>query len=162
MKRRFAVAGSIAAGLMTSLFVATLPARAATGLHISGTKIVESDGNHFVMRGVGHAHTWYANRTGAFKDIRSLGANTVRVVLGSGQRWTKNNASDVSRVISLCTTNRLICVLEDHDTTGYGEQSGAITLSKAADYWGELKSVLVGHEEHVIINIGNEPYGNNS
>ncbi|MDQ1292856.1 MAG: mannan endo,4-beta-mannosidase [Actinomycetota bacterium] len=162
MKRLFAVAGSLAVGLLASFLAVTPPAQAATGLHVNGTKIVESDGNQFVMRGVSHAHTWYTNRTGSFKDIKSLGANTVRVVLSSGHRWTKNDAADVSRVISLCTSNRLICVLEVHDTTGYGEQSGAITLAQAADYWVGIKSALVGHEDHIIVNIGNEPYGNNS
>ena len=87
------------------------------------------------MRGVNHAHTWYPTQTSAFADIKALGANTVRVVLSSGDRWTKNDAADVANVIALCKPNRLICVLEVHDTTGYGEQSGAITLDQAVDYW---------------------------
>jgi mannan endo-1,4-beta-mannosidase len=51
MKRRFAVAGSLAVGLLASFLAVTPSAQAATGLHVSGTKIVESDGNQFVMRG---------------------------------------------------------------------------------------------------------------
>jgi mannan endo-1,4-beta-mannosidase len=42
----------------------------------------------------------------------------VRVVLSSGARWTKNSASDVANVIELCKSNKPICVLEVHDTTG--------------------------------------------
>jgi mannan endo-1,4-beta-mannosidase len=109
---------------------------------------------------VSHAHTWYTNQTGSFKDIKSLGANTVRVVLSSGHRWTENDAADVSQVISLGKSNRLICLLEVHDTTGYGEQGGAITPAQAAGCWEGIKSALVGHEDY--INIGNEPYGNNN
>ena len=51
-------------------------------------------------------------------------------------------------------------MLEVHDTTGYGEATDAISLAQAVEYWKKIKSVLVGQEAYVIINIGNEPYGN--
>ncbi|MEV6302294.1 cellulase family glycosylhydrolase [Actinoplanes sp. NPDC051861] len=146
-----------------TVFVVAQPAQAATGFTVSGTRILDGNGNPFVMRGVNHAHTWYASQTSSsLANIAALGANTVRVVLGSGQRWTANPASDVANVISQCKANRLICVLEVHDTTGYGEQSGAATLSQAVDYWISIKSALDGQENYVILNIGNEPYGNGS
>jgi hypothetical protein len=66
----------------------------------------------------------------------------------------------VANVISLCKQNKLICVLEDHDTTGYGEDGAAYTLDQAVNYWIGQKSVLVGQENYVVINIGNEPIGN--
>ncbi|GAA2995781.1 cellulase family glycosylhydrolase [Streptosporangium longisporum] len=152
---------ALLAALFLSFFVSMSPAHAAVGLHVSGTKIVEGNGTPFVMRGTSHAHTWYASQTGSFADIKSLGANAVRVVL-SGGRWTANNAADVANVVSLCKQNKLICVLENHDTTGYGEQSGAYTLDQAVDYWIGIKSALVGQEDYVVINIGNEPIGNNA
>lgn len=134
----------------------------ATGLHISDGRLVEGDGNDFIMRGVNHAHTWYTGQTQSFADIKAYGANTVRVVLSDGYRWTENTASDVADVISLCKVNRMICVLEDHDTTGYGEEPAASTLDDAADYWISLLPVLQGTEDRVLVNLGNEPYGNNS
>ncbi|WP_308101910.1 glycoside hydrolase family 5 protein [Streptomyces sp. S07_1.15] len=135
---------------------------AATGIHVGDGRILERDGSDFVMRGVNHAHTWYTSQTTqSLADIKSLGANTVRVVLSSGDRWTRNDASDVQNVVGQCKQNKLICVLEVHDTTGYGEQSGAATLSRAADYWISVKSALEGQEDYVIVNIGNEPHGNN-
>jgi mannan endo-1,4-beta-mannosidase len=142
--------------------VAAAPsAYAATGITVSGTKILEANGNAFVMRGVNHAHTWYPTRTTqALADIKALGANTVRVVLGSGRRWTANSAADVSNVIAQCKANRLICVLEVHDTTGYGEEGAAATLDQAVDYWISIKSALTGQESYVVLNIGNEPWGN--
>ncbi|WP_067124940.1 cellulase family glycosylhydrolase [Microtetraspora malaysiensis] len=161
MSTRFAAAAAALAALLISLLSFTAPAQAAVGLRVSGGKIYEANGSQFIMRGTSHAHTWFPSQTGSFAGIKSLGANTVRVVL-SGGRWTANSASDVSDVIALCTQNRLICVLENHDTTGYGEQSGAYTLDQAVDYWIGLKSVLAGQENHVVINIGNEPYGNNN
>ncbi|WP_328710790.1 cellulase family glycosylhydrolase [Microbispora hainanensis] len=161
MKTRFIAAGAALLALLTSVLAMTQNAQAATGLHVSGTRILEANGNQFIMRGTSHAHTWYPSQTSSFANIKSLGANTVRVVL-SGGRWTANTASDVANVISLCKQNRLICVLENHDTTGYSEQSGAYTLDQAVDYWVGLKSVLTGQENYVVINIGNEPYGNNN
>ncbi|UCM91177.1 cellulase family glycosylhydrolase [Streptomyces marincola] len=137
-------------------------APAATGFRIEDGRLIEANGNDFVMRGVNHAHTWFRNETDALGHIKALGANTVRVVLSSGQRWERNDEADVSAVIDNCKRNRLICVLEVHDTTGYGEQSGAASLDQAADYWIDVQGALAGQEQYVILNIGNEPYGNSN
>jgi chitodextrinase len=130
------------------------------GLRVNGTRVVEANGSAFVMRGVSHPHVWYTSQTTSFANIKSLGANTVRVVLGSGQRW--GPSTDVGAVVSLCKQNRLICVLEAHDTTGYGEEGAAATLDQAVSYWISQKAALVGQEDYVVINIGNEPFGNNA
>ena len=74
----------------------------------------------------------------------------------------RTTPTDVANIISLCKANKLICMLENHDTTGYGEQSGAVTLDTAANYWVSIASVLKGQEDYVQINIGNEPFGNNA
>ncbi|RPK77170.1 Mannan endo-1,4-beta-mannosidase precursor [Streptomyces sp. ADI97-07] len=133
---------------------------AATGLHISDGRLLEGNGNDFVMRGVNHAHTWYPGETQSLADIKATGANTVRVVLSDGHRWTRNGPAEVAGIVDQCKANRLICVLEVHDTTGYGEDAAAGTLDHAADYWISLKDVLTGEEDYVIVNIGNEPWGN--
>ncbi|TQL24017.1 cellulase family glycosylhydrolase [Streptomyces sp. SLBN-134] len=156
-------AGLVAAvlGLLLPLLALTTPAHAApTGFRVQNGRLLEASGNDFVMRGVNHAHTWYADRISSLAHIKAKGANTVRVVLSSGDRWTRNDTADVANVVAQCKQNRLICVLEVHDTTGYGEQSGAVTLSRAADYWIGVQSALAGQEDHVIVNIGNEPHGN--
>ena len=161
MKKRIAFAAVAGLALAASIVVAAWPAQAATGLRISGGKLVEANGSPFIMRGVNHAHTWYQSQTPtALANIKAAGANSVRVVLASGQRWTKNDTADVANVIAQCKANKLICVLEVHDTTGYGEQSGAATLAQAVDYWISVQSALTGQENYVILNIGNEPYGN--
>ncbi|MER5427721.1 cellulase family glycosylhydrolase [Streptomyces sp. NPDC002588] len=164
LTRLAVILGLVALGVLAP--TATAQARptadlAATGLHIGDGRLLEANGNDFVMRGVNHAHTWYPGRTQqSLADIKALGANTVRVVLADGHRWSANSASDVATVISQCKANRLICVLEVHDTTGYGEDAAAGTLDQAADYWIGLKDVLSGQENYVVINIGNEPWGN--
>ncbi len=143
--------------------VAALPpgTPSATGLHVSGTQVVEANGAPFVMRGVSHAYVWYPGQNRAFADIKSFGTNTVRVVLGSGQRWGPTSLAEVTSIVALCKQNRLICVLEAHDTTGFGEQSGAASLDQAASYWISMASALKGQENYVVINLGNEPFGNN-
>ncbi|MDW5325690.1 cellulase family glycosylhydrolase [Plantactinospora sp. KLBMP9567] len=158
MKRRLAAFGAVLLAVASSVLISVGPADAAVGLHVSGRNIVEANGQTFVMRGVNHPHVWYTNQTSSFANIKALGANTVRVVLGSGKRW--GPSTDVGAVISLCKQNRLICVLEVHDTTGYGEEAAAASLDEAVDYWISQKSALVGQENHVVINIGNEPIGN--
>jgi mannan endo-1,4-beta-mannosidase len=160
MRTRITIVGATLVVLIASLLVSVQSAHAATGLRISGGRLVEANGTPFIMRGVSHAHTWYPSQTSSFANIKSLGANAVRVVLATGARWAKNETNDVANVVSLCKQNRLICVLEAHDTTGFGEQGGAITLSQAADYWISVRGALVGQENYIIVNIGNEPYGN--
>ncbi|MEU8115219.1 cellulase family glycosylhydrolase [Micromonospora sp. NPDC048947] len=160
MKIRLSAAGATVLALLVTVLAFGQPAHAAAGFSVAGGKLYDANGAEFVMRGVNHAHTWYPQQTSSFADVKALGANTVRVVLSSGDRWTRNTNADVANVISLCKANRLICVLEVHDTTGYGEQSGAITLDRAVDYWLSLADVLAGQERYVIVNIGNEPYGN--
>ena len=141
---KFRRLAACAAGLLLSTVLYVEPAHAATGIRISGGRLVEANGTELVLRGINHAHTWYPQRTASFADIKATGANSVRVVLASGQRWTANSAADVSNVVGLCKQNRLICVLEVHDTTGYGEQSGAATLAQAVDYWISVQSALTG------------------
>lgn len=156
-----AVAALAAAALLLPL---SGPAQAAQdeGIHVQDGRIYEADGTELVLRGVNHAHTWYAGQTQSFADIASLGANSVRTVLSSGDRWTRNDTADVANVIRLAKEAELISVLEVHDTTGYGEQAGAATLDDAVDYWISVKEALVGQEDYVLVNIGNEPYGNDA
>ncbi|MEV0009286.1 cellulase family glycosylhydrolase [Streptomyces sp. NPDC051840] len=163
MKGLAALLGVALLGALGPAAAQAAPARAeaaATGLHISDGRLVEGNGNDFIMRGVNHAHTWYPGETQSLADIKSFGANTVRVVLSDGHRWTRNGPDEVAGIIADCKKNRLICVLEVHDTTGYGEDAAAGTLDHAADYWISLKDVLAGQEDYVIVNIGNEPWGN--
>ncbi|MGW1591766.1 cellulase family glycosylhydrolase [Streptomyces sp. NPDC002386] len=149
-------------GLLIS-FLATSGGQAAaapTGIRVANGKVTEANGSTFVMRGVNHAYAWYPDRTTSIADIAAKGANTVRVVLGSGDRWTRTSASEVSSIIGRCKAAKVICVLEVHDTTGYGEDGAATTLDRAADYWIGVKSALEGQEDYVVVDIGNEPFGN--
>lgn len=131
------------------------------GFYINNSVLYEGNGHPFKIRGINHAHTWYVNRLNhALDGIAATGANTVRVVLSNGQRWNKNTAIDVANVIQQAKARHLITVLEVHDTTGFGEEWQAANLASAANYWIDLKEQLIGQEDYVIINLGNEPMGN--
>ncbi|HZM80725.1 MAG TPA: cellulase family glycosylhydrolase [Candidatus Limnocylindrales bacterium] len=163
MKTRLLMAGMAAATVVASLLVNVPAAHAAVGFRISGRNLVDVNGNVFIMRGTSHPHVWFQGETASFGELAGLGSNAVRVVLGSGQRnWGINSAADVTNVINLCKQNRLICMLEVHDTTGFGEQSGAASLDQAVTYWDSIRSALIGQENFILINIGNEPIGNNN
>ncbi|WP_181958691.1 hypothetical protein [Nonomuraea diastatica] len=114
MKRKIAILCAAALATLAQAIFFVKPAEAAVGLRVDGGRIIEVNGSDFVMRGVSHAHVWYPSQTSSFANIKALGANTVRVVLGSGQRWGPSNG--IPNIVHLCRTNRLICVLEVHDT----------------------------------------------
>ncbi|MCC4617690.1 glycoside hydrolase family 5 protein [Xanthomonas campestris pv. asclepiadis] len=138
-----------------------LSSAAHAGLSVSGTQLRESNGNTVVLRGVNLPHAWYASRTdAALAAIAATGANSVRVVLSSGYRWNRTPEAEVARIIARCKSLGLIAVLEVHDTTGYGEDGAAAGLSHATAYWTNIRKALIGNEDQVIINIGNEPFGN--
>ena len=91
------------AGLLLTLLVPTTPAHAApTGFRVQNGRLLEASGNDFVMRGVNHAHTWYADKLDSLDHIKAKDANTVRVVLSSGDRWTRNDTADVANVVAQC------------------------------------------------------------
>jgi mannan endo-1,4-beta-mannosidase len=137
-------------------------AAGSVGFHISGRSLRDVHGNNFIMRGISHGYAWYLSQNTAFANIKATGANTVRVVLSGGSNGgAATSLANVKTAINLCKTNKLVCVLEDHDTTGYNDHPAA-TLAQAVSYWKSLQSVLTGQENWVIINIGNEPWGNSN
>ncbi|MCD0442724.1 cellulase family glycosylhydrolase [Glycomyces sp. A-F 0318] len=160
--RRWLMAATAALAMAVAGVWQLAPAGAQQGgFSIDGTQLIDANGNPFIMRGTSHADVWYQGEFASYGEISDLGANTVRVVLGSGQRgWGTSSADRVADIIDECKAHQLICMLEVHDTTGYGEQSGAATLAQAVDYWQSIQSVLEGQEAYVLINIGNEPWGN--
>ena len=158
MKRAITLFFAAMLALVAAPAVAAEPAP-GSGFSVSGGKILDANGREFIPQGINHAHAWYPSETSSIADIRAAGANTVRVVL-SGGRYGTNSASDVANVISLCKQNKLVCILENHDTTGYGEDSSATSLAAAAQYWTSIAPALKGQEAYVMINIGNEPFGN--
>ncbi|WP_100446754.1 cellulase family glycosylhydrolase [Glycomyces xiaoerkulensis] len=131
------------------------------GFQIDGTQLVDANGEPFVMRGTSHPEVWFQQEFESIAEISDLGANTIRVVLGSGERdWGVTTPDRLRTIVDECKAQQVICVLEVHDTTGYGEQEGAASLDQAVDFWEGMYDVLDGEEAYTLINIGNEPWGN--
>lgn len=126
-------------------------------MYVRGTKLYDGNGNEFVMRGINIPHAWYTDKTEtSIKAAARLGANCVRVVLADGDQWTKTSESEVKNIIRMCRENKLICVLEVHDTTGIDNTA---SLQKCVDYWKEIKGTLNANADYVIVNIANEWMG---
>ncbi|MBS7396871.1 MAG: cellulase family glycosylhydrolase, partial [Ruminiclostridium sp.] len=121
------------------------------GFKVEGTKLLDANGNEFIMRGINHAHTWYLKEdTTAIEAIAETGANTVRIVCSDGQQWTKDSEEMLETVIDLCIDNEMIAVVEVHDATGKDDISA---LRHVTNYWIEMKNALIGKEQYVILNI---------
>lgn len=135
----------------------------AVGFYVEGTSVYDVNCNEFVMRGVNVPHAWFSSNTqGAFSDAASVGANTVRVVLATGGQWSRTSGSTLSQIISWAKENRLVAMLEVHDSTGFGESAAAVHPDDAVSYWtsSEVLGAITGQEAYVMINIANEPFGN--
>ena len=130
---------------------------AEPGFKVDGTKLLDANGNEFVMRGVNHAHAWFQKQLDTAIDaIAATGANSVRIVLADGDQWERTKPEDVEKIIEQCIGHKMIAILEVHDGTGKEERS---YLDNAVDFWIELKDILNAHTDTVIVNIANEWIG---
>lgn len=127
------------------------------GFRVDGTKLLDANGNEFVMRGINHAHTWFKDQAAvAVPAIADTGSNAVRLVFSDGQQWERDDLASVKSLIEQCRELDMIAIVEVHDGTGKDDTG---YLENAADYWIEMKDALIGNEDHVILNIANEWVG---
>lgn len=128
------------------------------GFHVEGNRLLDANGNEFIMRGVNHAHAWFANHdVKALEGIAATGANTVRIVLSDGVEYNKDSAAMVAALVSKCKSLNMIAVLEVHDGTGSNDPA---MIEAATAFWIEVKEGLIGNEAYAILNIVNEWQGN--
>src|SRR5688572_27022840 len=150
--------------LLLSLLLA--PGLSFAGFSIQSGQLVDNNGVPFIMRGINYPYTWFQSRPTQqdFAAMSATGANTVRIVLSTGGQWARVPGTQVSQVIQWAKDNRMIAVLEVHDSTGWREQTTAVPISNAVAYWtsADIRAAINGQEDFVIINIANEPFGNNT
>lgn len=136
------------------------------GFYVDDGKLYDKNCNEFIMRGVNYPYAWYSSRSLAaeMSAMASVGANAVRIVGATGDRWTRTSGSTLTSIIEAAKAAKMIVVIEVHDTTGYAEQAESVQLSNATTFWtsSDIASALKGQEAYVIINIGNEPNGNDT
>ncbi len=143
--------------------VATFSAAAHdSGFSISGTKLLDANGNEFVMRGVNYSWCWQRGKEKTvIPAAKRIGCNTIRIQLGTGKRFYKPSASQLESLIEMCEENKLIAMFNTHDATGSDNYAD---LEDAAKFWTEMTDVLNGHLSTTLVNITNEWYSsmNNS
>ncbi|HEY6126251.1 MAG TPA: BACON domain-containing carbohydrate-binding protein [Steroidobacteraceae bacterium] len=141
-----------------------LPVVSFAGFSVSNGQLVDNNGTPFVMRGINYPYTWYQSRPTQqdFAAMAATGANTVRLVLSTGGQWPRVTGTQLSQLIQWSRDNRMIAVLEVHDSTGWTESTAAVPISNATAYWtsADIRAAINGQENFVIINIANEPFGN--
>ncbi len=160
------ISGALCA-LLGSLLLT--PSTATAGFRIQGGRLVDNNGQAFVMRGVSYPFTWftgrYPNQTQQdLTNIANTRANAVRIVLSTGTgSAARNSAAQLTNLIQWCKDRRMIAILEVHNSTGWGD-NGSPHITDAVNYWrsSDIMNALRGQENFVIINIANEPFGNNS
>lgn len=134
------------------------------GFFVEDGKLFDVNCNQFIMRGANVSHAWFADQTqNSLRDLASVGGNAVRIVMATGARWTRTSGQEVSNLISWAKQNKLVAMLEVHDSTGYPEQSGSVSPDDALNYWksSDIRAAIDGQEAYVLINIANESFGNN-
>jgi mannan endo-1,4-beta-mannosidase len=141
----------------TTDLTASLRTSATEGFYVEGTTLYDANGNPFTMRGINHIHAWYKDEMSTvIPAIASTGANTVRIALSDGSQYAKDGVRQVRSILNLCRDDGLVAVLGVFDDTGSNDVEA---MNRAVDYWIEIKSVLIGREDSIIINVMNEWYG---
>lgn len=143
--------------LLLLLVTVAFGAVAADGFHTSGTKLLDANGNEFIMRGCNYSWAWQrGNEYSVIPAAKRIGCNTIRIQLSTGKKWERCSKSSLERLIKLCEDNKLVVVFNTHDETGSNNYSD---LENAANFWIEMKDVLNAHRKTVLVNISNEWYG---
>lgn len=142
------------------------PPAEGVGFHTEGGRLLDVNGNEFLMRGVNYPYAWYKdsqNTQQMFQDIAAAGANAVRVVMATGEQWTRTSGAEVANIITWAKANKLVAMLEVHDATGYGDNT-APHPDHVLEYWlsNDVLTALEGQEAYVLINIANEAFGNDA
>ncbi len=137
------------------------------GFYVEEGRIFDNHCSEFELRGVNYPYAWYKDSQDTeqmFRDIAATGANSVRVVLATGGQWPRITGSEISSIIGWAKANKLVTILEVHDSTGYAEKAEAVHPDEAVEYWlsEDVKAAIVGQEAYVMINIANEPFGNDA
>ncbi len=122
------------------------------GFKISGTQLLDANGNNFVMKGVNVPLAWFVsdvnNNIANIKN--NTGANCLRIVVTTS---TSDNAWQTC--VQNCINNKIVPMVELHDVTG---NNSASEVNRMANFWASKASFLTRPEiaRYVLINIANE------
>lgn len=121
----------------------------AVGFTVSGSNLIDANGNNFIPVGVNNPHVWFD--TDAFNALPTLaakGVNCIRIV------WDRqSSAARLDQIIARCVALRMIPMVEIHTGTG---STNPAELNANAQYYARNASVMIKHQRTLLINIGNE------
>lgn len=128
------------------------------GLHTDGTRILDGNGNEFVMRGLNGA---WANLDEDFaKSASAWGCNAVRLNISNGNpadNWMGYTMSSgqLEGIIEYCEKYKMIAVPCPQNGTCMDDPA---VLQYSVNFWKGMKDVLNRHVGSTILNITNEWY----
>jgi mannan endo-1,4-beta-mannosidase len=141
---------------------------APTGMfHVSGNKLLDPNGQEFIMRGISAPFAYFKDTTRATMPLAAkLGFNTVRIVWCADNLQRSNRCdpkdmhavSDLDKIIGEIVQNKMVPMLNLQNATGSDDPEH---LALMVDYYvrEDVKKVLNKYKSHLIINIANEWYG---
>lgn len=122
-----------------------------------GVRLLDANGNEFVMRGANYSWCWQKGKENTvIPAAKRIGCNTLRIQLGTGRRFSKPGVRDLKKLITLCEENKLVAVFNTHDATGSDNYAD---LEEAAKFWIPFADILNEHAATTIVNIANEWMG---
>ncbi|QEY14751.1 hypothetical protein D0C16_01465 [Cellvibrio sp. KY-GH-1] len=136
---------------------------ALTFWKVQDGKLIDPNGNPFVFRGVTINHTLAPQKTvQALKDIAAKGANSAQIEFAIQGSFPRPVVAELRDIIQTCKDNKLVCVLEPNDGSGYSETLNSVSPSIMAYYWSwnDLREVLNGAQGHIILGLSNQILGN--
>ena len=122
------------------------------GFHTDGGRLLDANGNEFIMKGLNAPLAWYRNDVpNSLDDIRNnTGSNCIRIVMETG---TPDNVWQDA--VQKCIDNDMIPMVELHDYTGSTNTSAPNTAAQ----WFAQRATYFNQPEikkHILINICNE------
>lgn len=115
------------------------------------SKLIDANGQVFVIRGMNNPHAWFGEKAYlALDNIKEVGCNTIRIV------WKTNGKdTDLERIIKRCIELEMVPMVELHDVTG--NKSGE-RLADMANWYAEPNraEMLMRYEKYLLLNIANE------
>jgi len=122
------------------------------GFSISGTSLIDANGNNFIMKGINVPLAWFIDDVNNnISNIRNrTGANTIRIVVS-----TDTSDSAWQTCVQRCIDNNMIPMVELHNVTCLDD---ANSLNQMAQFWASKSSFLTRPDiaKYILINIANE------
>lgn len=138
--------------LLISLLFIGLNSIWSQGFTISGTQLLDAEGNNFIMKGLSIPLSWFVaevnNNIGNIRE--NTGTNCLRIVVN-----TSTPDENWQTCVEKCIENNMIPMVELHDVT-CGTDAGS--LLNMANFWAGKSAFFKRPEiaRYILINIANE------